>query len=95
LLLRDAGDHSTLAAEECLHRALEAAREQDALFWELRGALSLARLRVRQHRQDDARQILAPVYNRFTEGFETADLRSARAMLESLGSRGEGAPPNG
>jgi predicted ATPase len=67
--------------------ALEVAREQDALSWELRSALSFARLRFRQDRQDDARQLLAPVYSRFTEGFETPDLRSASAMLQSLPSR--------
>jgi predicted ATPase len=55
--------------------------------WELRATLSVARLRVRQDRQDDARQLLAPVYNRFTEGFETLDLRSASSMLQSLPSR--------
>jgi len=60
------------------------ARRQGALAWELRTAVSLARLKVRQGRQDIARQILAPVYDRFTEGFETADLRSARTMLEAL-----------
>jgi predicted ATPase len=86
LLLRDTGDGCVAAAENCFDRALAVAREQDALFWELRGALSLARLRTRQDRPDEARQILAPVYDRFTEGFETADLRAARAMLESLPS---------
>ena len=55
--------------------------------WELRAALSFARLRVRQDRQDDARQLLAPVHDTFTEGFETPDLRSAIAMLQSLPSR--------
>jgi predicted ATPase len=83
LLLRREGDQSILAAERCFSEALEVAREQDALSWELRTALSFARLRVRQDRQDDARQLLAPVYNRFTEGFETPDLRSASAMLQS------------
>ena len=83
LLLRQAGNESILA-ERCLLKALELAKEQGALFWELRAAMSLAQLRVRQSRQDDARKILAPVYDRFTEGFEAADLRSARAMLEIL-----------
>jgi predicted ATPase len=62
---------------------LQQARE-GALFWELRSAMSLARLRVKQDRPNDARQILAPVYDRFTEGFETADLHSARSILDSL-----------
>jgi predicted ATPase/DNA-binding winged helix-turn-helix (wHTH) protein len=87
LLLQEAGDQSVSAAEGCLYRASEVAREQGALFWELRAAMSLARLRVRQDRPDDAQHVLAPVYDRFTEGFDTADLRSARAMLESLPHR--------
>jgi predicted ATPase/DNA-binding winged helix-turn-helix (wHTH) protein len=87
LLLHEAGDHSISAAERCFSEALEVAREQDALSWELRSALSFARLRLRQDREDDARQLLAPVYSKFTEGFETPDLRSASAMLQSLPSR--------
>jgi tetratricopeptide (TPR) repeat protein len=87
LLLQREGDQSIPAAERCFSAALQVAREQDALSWELRTALSFARLRVRQDRQDDARQLLAPVYSRFTEGFETPDLRSASAMLQSLPSR--------
>jgi predicted ATPase/DNA-binding winged helix-turn-helix (wHTH) protein len=87
LSLQRAGDQSLSAAERCFSAALEVAREQDALSWELRVALSFARLRVRQNRQDDARELLASVYNRFTEGFETPDLRSASALLQSLPSR--------
>jgi predicted ATPase len=90
LLLRGTGDQSISAAERCFSEALEVAREHDALSWELRIALSFARLRVGQDRQDDARQLLAPVYGRFTEGFETPDLRSASAMLESLPSHHAG-----
>jgi hypothetical protein len=86
VLLDDAGDRSISAAEHCFSAALEAAREQDALSWELRTALSFARMRIRKDRQDDAGQFLAPVYNRFTEGFETPDLRSASAILQSLPS---------
>jgi predicted ATPase len=84
VLLQASGDRSILAADNCFHEALKVAREQGALFWELRAAMSLARLRMRQDRREEARQALAPVYDRFTEGFETADLRSARAMLEIL-----------
>jgi predicted ATPase len=84
LLLRGAKDRSVAAAEDCFHRALEVARQHGALLWELRTALSLARLRLRQDRPDDARRILAPVYDRFTEGFATADLRAARSILRSL-----------
>jgi len=60
------------------------AQHQGALFWELRSALSLARLRIAQDRRADARAALAPVYEKFAEGFETADLRHAGAMLEQL-----------
>jgi predicted ATPase/DNA-binding winged helix-turn-helix (wHTH) protein len=92
LLLQQAADQSISAAENCFVRALDVARQQGALFWELRSALGLARLRVRQGRRDDVRPILAPVYHKFTEGFETADMRAARAMLESAPPRRIGAP---
>jgi predicted ATPase/DNA-binding winged helix-turn-helix (wHTH) protein len=82
LLLQEARDQSILAAEDCFSRALEEARRQGALLWELRTALSLARLRVRQDRVNEARRIVAPIYGRFTEGFQTKDLRSARALLQ-------------
>ncbi len=72
------------AAERCFREALGLAQEQGALFWELRVALSLARVRMAQGRQDEARQILAPVYGRFTEGFATKDLRAAKALLDAL-----------
>jgi predicted ATPase len=84
LLLQRADKQSASAAEECFRAALDVAREQRALFWELRAVLSLARLRVRQDRRDAARAILAPVCDRFTEGFETADLGAARALLDEL-----------
>ncbi len=71
-------------AETCFRRALHWAARQSALSWELRAAMSLARLRVRQARFDDARQVLVPVYNRFSEGFATADLKSARDLLVTL-----------
>ena len=60
------------------------AREQGALFWELRIAISLARLLRGQGRSADAVGILQPVYDRFTGGFDTADLREARSLLEEL-----------
>ncbi len=84
LLLRGAGRQSVAAAEGCFLRALDVAQQQGALFWELRAALSLSRLRVRQDRHDDARQIVAPVYKQFTEGFGTVDLQAARTLLEEL-----------
>ncbi len=84
LLLQEAGNQPIPAAEDCFQAALVIAQEQGALFWELRAALSLAHLRIKQYRKDDARQILALVYDRFTEGFETADLKQAKALLEQL-----------
>jgi predicted ATPase len=72
------------AAEHCFRRALEVARTQDALFWELRAAMGLARLWICQDRPAEARDLLAPVYQRFAEGFGTADLTAARAMLATL-----------
>jgi tetratricopeptide (TPR) repeat protein len=68
-------------AEDCFRKASDIAHEQGALFWELRIAVSLARLRMIQGRQDEARQLLAPVYDRFSEGFDTPVLRAARTLL--------------
>jgi predicted ATPase/DNA-binding winged helix-turn-helix (wHTH) protein len=90
LLLQEAGEGSVPAAEDCFQRALELARQQGALSWELGSALSLARLRVRQKRHAHARQLLEPVCDRFTGGIESADLRSARLMLQSLSSHSIG-----
>jgi len=70
------------AAENSYVAAILEAQRQAALFWELRATVSLSRLRVRQARHDEAQLLLAPVYNRFTEGFETADLRAASSMLD-------------
>jgi predicted ATPase/DNA-binding winged helix-turn-helix (wHTH) protein len=86
VLLLQAPDRLDQAAEDCFIQAGEMAREQGALFWELRIALSLARLRVSQNRHYEARALLAPIYDRFTDGFMTADLEAARAMLEGLPS---------
>jgi predicted ATPase len=72
------------AAEAKLQRSLELARQHGALSWELRTSLSIARLRMRQDRLRDAREALAPIYEKFTEGFATLDVRSARAVLQSL-----------
>jgi predicted ATPase len=84
LLLWHGEPGAVSAAETKLQRSLELARQQAALFWELRTALSLARLRIGQDRLGDAQELLAPVFSKFTEGFGTSDLRSARAILESL-----------
>jgi predicted ATPase len=83
LLLRQS---RAIEAEDCFRTATEIAREQGALSWELRIALSLARLRKTQGRHDEVRQLLAPVYDRFTEGFETPALRAARALLDEPSS---------
>jgi predicted ATPase len=84
VLLRQASDQSALAAEDCFDQAAQMAREQGALFWELRIALSVTRLKVSQGRHHEARALLASVYDRFTEGFATADLQAARTMLDEL-----------
>jgi predicted ATPase len=68
--------------EECFQHALAVARHQQAKSLELRAALSLARLWQRQGRRAEARHVLAPVYSWFTEGFDTADLQDARALLQ-------------
>jgi predicted ATPase len=74
------------AAEDSYLRALEVARQQQAKFWELRAALSLARLWRDQGKVQQARELLAPVYGWFTEGFDTRDLKDAKALLEELSS---------
>jgi predicted ATPase len=71
-------------AEASLQHAIEVARRQSARSWELRATTSLARLWQQQGKTDEAHRILAEIYGWFTEGFETADLREARALLEEL-----------
>jgi predicted ATPase len=88
-LLRIKGDillrrGSVPAAEDSFRAALNIARQQEALFWELRAAVSLARARVDQGRGGEVRQLVAPIYGRFTEGFETPDLRAAKTLLDEL-----------
>ena len=72
-------------AEVSYRRAIERARSQEAKSWELRAATSLARLWRDQGKRTEARGLLAPVYNWFTEGFDTADLKEAKALLDELG----------
>jgi predicted ATPase len=81
LLLRQ---NHTEAAEELYYKALSIAREQEAKLWELRAAGSLARLRRDQGRRAEARGLLAPVYDCFTEGFDTPDLKDAKALLDEF-----------
>src|SRR5262249_36795094 len=71
-------------AEACFQRALAVARRQQAKSWELRAAMSLARLWQQQGKQAEACELLAPIYGWFTEGFDTADLQEAKALLEEL-----------
>ena len=71
-------------AEGYFERALAVARQQQAKSWELRAAMSLARLWRDQGKVQQARELLAPVYGWFTEGFDTVDLKEAKALLEEL-----------
>ena len=81
LLLRQG---HTDAAEELYRTALGIAREQEAKLWELRAAMGLAQLRRDQGRPAKARDLLAPVCGWFTEGFDTPDLKDAKALLDEL-----------
>jgi predicted ATPase len=72
------------AAEELYRRAFNIAREQEAKLWELRAAASISRLRRDQGHRGEARDLLAPIYGWFTEGFATPDLREAKALLDEL-----------
>jgi predicted ATPase len=80
-------DANPAEAQDCLERAIEIAHKQSAKSWELRATTSLARLLAAQGRHDDARTMLAAIYNWFTEGFDTADLKDAKALLEELQAR--------
>jgi predicted ATPase len=71
-------------AEQYFERALAVARAQQAKSWELRAAMSMARLWRDQGKRNEARDLLTPVYNSFTEGFDTLDLKEAKALLEML-----------
>jgi tetratricopeptide (TPR) repeat protein len=84
LLLRNPASE-TAEPLACFRRALEIARHQSAKSWELRTTMSLARLLAEQGRRDEARKMLAEIYGWFTEGFDTADLKEAKALLAELG----------
>ena len=73
-------------ATACFHQALDVAQRQQARALELRAALSLARLWQQQGKRAEAHALLTPIYGWFTEGFDTADLQDAKAMVEELGS---------
>ena len=83
LLLRQTVPHAP-QAEACFQQALAVARRQQAKSWELRAAMSLARLWQEQGKRAAAHELLAPIYGWFTEGFDTADLQEARALLDEL-----------
>ena len=71
-------------AEKCFRRANEVARKQSAKSWELRATTSLARLLAKHGKRSEANELLAEIYGWFTEGFDTADLKDAKALLEDL-----------
>jgi predicted ATPase len=73
-------------AEAYFNRALDIARKQQAKSWELRAAISMGRLWRDQGKREEARDLLAPIYGWFTEGFDTRDLKEAKALLDSLTS---------
>jgi predicted ATPase len=74
----------TATAQSYFERAVAVARQQQAKSWELRASMSLARLWRDQGKVQQARELLAPVYGWFTEGFDTRDLKEAKALLEEL-----------
>ena len=75
-----------MAAEVSFRQAIAVAGRQKAKLWELRAAMSMARLWRDQGKRDEARDLLAPVYGWFTEGFDTRDLKEAKALLDELAS---------
>ena len=79
-----AGAGTVSEAETAMQQAIAVARRQNAKSWKLRGAMSLARLRRQQGRQLEAVALLAPILGWFTEGFDTADLKDAKALLDGL-----------
>ena len=82
LLLGSSANRSE--AESCFRRAIEIARRQQAKSWELRAVTSLSRLLQNQGKNEEAHQLLAEIYGWFTEGFDTADLKDAKTLLEEL-----------
>ena len=77
-------DPDETKAEEYFEHALAVARQQQAKSWELRAAVSMARLWYDQGKREQAHDLLAPVYGWFTEGFDTLDLKQAKALLDEL-----------
>ena len=79
-----APNSSNAQAEKCFRAAIDVARRQHAKSWDLRATTSLARLLRDTNQRDEARAMLAEIYNWFTEGFDTADLKDAKALLDQL-----------
>src|SRR5262249_39628648 len=84
LILLEGTADAAAVAEQHFRRALDVTHRQDALFWELKTATSLARLWLDQHRAAETRALLGPVCSRFTEGFGTADFQAAKGLLQQL-----------
>jgi predicted ATPase len=83
MLLARSAD-AQVEAEACFQHALSIARRQQAKSWELRAAMSLCRLWQQRGKRAEARELLAPIYDWFTKGFDTADLQEAKALLQEL-----------
>ena len=81
-LLLSTSEHAH--AENSFRQAIALAQQQSAKFWEMRAATSLARLWRDQGKREEARELLAPVYGWFTDGFETRDLKEAKTLLDEL-----------
>ena len=84
LILREGTDRAIPVAEQLFVQSLDLAREQGALSWELQTATALARLHQNQGRRETGRNILLPIFSRFTEGFQTRDLLTAKTLLDEL-----------
>jgi predicted ATPase len=80
----DADPPVVAQAEACFNQSIEIALHQKAKSWELRAGMSLARLHQSQGKEKEARCLLTQIYNRFTEGFDTMDLREAKALIDEL-----------
>ena len=93
LTISDTGD--AVEAECCLRTAIDVARWQSARLFELRATISLARLLKLQGKADEARRMLTEIYNWFTEGFDTADLKEAKALLDELALNATAEQPRG
>jgi predicted ATPase len=85
-IARGSPDRDDASSEGHFKHSLSVARKQQAKSWELRAAMSMARLWRDQGKREEAHELLAPVYGWFTEGFDTLDLKEAKALLDELSS---------